>query len=91
MEDGQKRSRTEDAGRDHYVCWALDFLFNGPPADAVRLYFKGGTSLSKAYGLIDRFSEDIDAGIYRADLNVPLALRTVGAANSARPVRQEGS
>lgn len=33
---------------------------------------RGGTSLSKAYGLIQRFSEDIDIGIYKADLNVPL-------------------
>lgn len=29
---------------------------------------QGGTSLSKAYGLIDRFSEDIDVTVYRADL-----------------------
>ena len=27
--------------------------------------FKGGTSLSKAYGLIDRFSEDIDLSMNR--------------------------
>lgn len=27
--------------------------------------FKGGTSLSKAYGLIDRFSEDIDLSMIR--------------------------
>ena len=30
--------------------------------------FKGGTSLSKAYGLIDRFSEDIDVTVFRDDL-----------------------
>lgn len=29
---------------------------------------KGGTSLSKAYGLIDRFSEDIDVTVFRDDL-----------------------
>lgn len=31
-----------------------------------------GTSLSKAYSLIQRFSEDIDIGIYKGDLKVPL-------------------
>jgi hypothetical protein len=50
----------------------LDFLFNRRGDDPVGLYFKGGTSLSKAFGLIRRFSEDIDIGIYKADLHVPL-------------------
>ena len=58
--------------KDLYVCWVLDFLFNRRPNDPVGLYFKGGTSLSKAYGLVRRFSEDIDIGIYKADLHVPL-------------------
>lgn len=65
-------TRAENIEKDLYVCWVLDFLFNRRPSDAVRLYFKGGTSLSKAYGLIRRFSEDIDIGIYKADLHVPL-------------------
>lgn len=64
--------RAENVEKDLYVCWVLDFLFNRRPADAARLYFKGGTSLSKAYGLIRRFSEDIDIGIYKTDLQVPL-------------------
>jgi hypothetical protein len=34
-------------------------------ANCPHLTFKGGTSLSKAYGLIDRFSEDIDLTISR--------------------------
>lgn len=58
--------------KDLYVCWVLDFLFNRRGDDPIGLYFKGGTSLSKAYGLIRRFSEDIDIGIYKADLHVPL-------------------
>lgn len=58
--------------KDLYVCWVLDFLFNRRGDDAIGLYFKGGTSLSKAYGLLRRFSEDIDIGIYKADLHVPL-------------------
>ncbi|MGI9089597.1 MAG: nucleotidyl transferase AbiEii/AbiGii toxin family protein [Gemmatimonadaceae bacterium] len=54
--------------KDFWVSWALDALFNGLPIDGPRLLFKGGTSLSKAYGLIDRFSEDVDVTVYRADL-----------------------
>ncbi|NKK54368.1 nucleotidyl transferase AbiEii/AbiGii toxin family protein [Rhizobium leguminosarum bv. viciae] len=65
-------TRAENIEKDLYVCWVLDFLFNRRKDDAIGLYFKGGTSLSKAYGLIQRFSEDIDIGIYKADLNVPL-------------------
>jgi predicted nucleotidyltransferase component of viral defense system len=70
--DAGLETRAENVEKDLYVCWALDFLFNRRPADATRPYFKGGTSLSKAYGLIRRFSEDIDIGIYETDLQVPL-------------------
>ena len=45
--------------KDFWVCFTLDFLFNRSAwKDAIT--FKGGTSLSKAYHLINRFSEDID-------------------------------
>lgn len=44
--------------KDVWVVWALAALFESPLA--ANLVFKGGTSLSKAYGAIDRFSEDID-------------------------------
>ncbi len=44
--------------KDIWVVWALRALFVSPlSAD---LTFKGGTSLSKVYKVIDRFSEDID-------------------------------
>ncbi|WP_348524442.1 nucleotidyl transferase AbiEii/AbiGii toxin family protein [Neomesorhizobium albiziae] len=36
----------------------MDALFNGLPNDSPRLLFKGGTSLSKGFGLISRLSED---------------------------------
>ena len=65
-------TRAENVEKDLYVCWVLDFLFNRRKDDPVHLYFKGGTSLSKAYGLIRRFSEDIDIGIFKADLNAPV-------------------
>jgi len=66
------KTRAENVEKDLYVCWVLDFLFNRRPGDPVGMYFKGGTSLSKAYGLIQRFSEDIDIGLYKADLKAPL-------------------
>jgi nucleotidyltransferase AbiEii toxin of type IV toxin-antitoxin system len=44
--------------KDVWVVWALGTLFESPLA--ADLTFKGGTSLSKAYKIIDRFSEDID-------------------------------
>lgn len=45
--------------KDFWVCYALDHPFHKSDfADSV--VFKGGTSLSKAFGLINRFSEDID-------------------------------
>lgn len=45
--------------KDFWVCVMLDYLFGRSPWKT-RLAFKGGTSLSKAFGLIKRFSEDID-------------------------------
>lgn len=45
--------------KDFWVCWILKRLFSDP-ALAGHMVFKGGTSLSKVFGLIDRFSEDID-------------------------------
>lgn len=45
--------------KDFWVCWTLKSLFDLPSGNAA-MTFKGGTSLSKAYGLINRFSEDID-------------------------------
>lgn len=44
--------------KDIWVVWALRHLFSA--SYAPHLVFKGGTSLSKAYGVIQRFSEDVD-------------------------------
>lgn len=60
--------------KDFWVCWTLDLLFNTRDEKSPRLLFKGGTSLSKAYGLIYRFSEDIDITVFREDLNQMLSL-----------------
>ncbi|MER9235851.1 nucleotidyl transferase AbiEii/AbiGii toxin family protein [Mesorhizobium sp. M0622] len=61
-------STPQNIEKDFWVCWALDALFNGMPNDSPRLLFKGGTSLSKGFGLISRFSEDIDVTVFRDDL-----------------------
>lgn len=53
--------------KDFWVCWTLKRLFT-LPGDNPSLVFKGGTSLSKAYGVIRRFSEDIDLSFDRRDL-----------------------
>lgn len=45
--------------KDFWVSRLLGLLFTDP-ALAPHLVFKGGTSLPKVYGVIDRFSEDID-------------------------------
>lgn len=44
--------------KDIWVVWTLQYLFSS--AHGEHLVFKGGTSLSKAYGVIRRFSEDVD-------------------------------
>jgi hypothetical protein len=58
----------QNVEKDFWVCWTLDALFNGLEVTGPRLLFKGGTSLSKAFGLITRFSEDIDITVFRDDL-----------------------
>lgn len=47
--------------KDVWVCWTLETLFDVD--DHPQMAFKGGTSLSKAYDAISRFSEDIDVTI----------------------------
>lgn len=52
--------------KDFWVCWTLKRLFAGEIQHG--LVFKGGTSLSKSYGVIQRFSEDIDLSFDRTML-----------------------
>jgi nucleotidyltransferase AbiEii toxin of type IV toxin-antitoxin system len=65
--------------KDFWVCWTLLHVFSleGQP----RIVFKGGTSLSKCYGAIQRFSEDIDLAFHREDL---------GAVGDSDPARAPG-
>jgi len=48
--------------KDFWVCWMLGLLF-GRDDWRNALVFKGGTSLSKVFGVIRRFSEDIDLSV----------------------------
>jgi hypothetical protein len=53
--------------KDFWVCWVLKQLFSDE-AFSDRLLFKGGTSLSKIFHAINRFSEDIDLAVDYAAL-----------------------
>lgn len=58
--------------KDWWVTEVLHALFTIPYAEY--LSFKGGTSLSKCYNLIERFSEDIDIAINREKLGFTCSL-----------------
>ena len=53
--------------KDFWVCWSLKLLTT-LPFYGDQIIFKGGTSLSKAYDAIHRFSEDVDLSLDRASL-----------------------
>ncbi|MBI1291591.1 nucleotidyl transferase AbiEii/AbiGii toxin family protein [bacterium] len=55
--------------KDFWVCYTLLQLFTAPELKD-HLVFKGGTSLSKAFGIIKRFSEDIDLSVDPAWLGI---------------------
>ena len=54
--------------KDWWVVQTLRLIFEMDCADS--LVFKGGTSMSKAWGLIERFSEDIDLALDRKFLGL---------------------
>ena len=66
VETARKRRMTNSAiiEKDFWVCWALDKISSLDPEHS-HIIFKGGTSLSKVFGVIKRFSEDIDLSISR--------------------------
>ncbi len=65
--------------KDFWVCWTLNHLFD---IEHIRdlLTFKGGTSLSKVFHVINRFSEDIDLAIDYAPLGF------IGSRDPASPM-----
>jgi hypothetical protein len=65
--------------KDFWVSWLLGILFESEFAGS--LVFKGGTSLSKVFGVIDRFSEDLDLSLSPAFLKLPDAGTSRNQAN----------
>lgn len=60
---GRKMNMSEAViEKDFWVCWLLNYLFTDFKYREF-ICFKGGTSLSKVYKCIDRFSEDIDLAL----------------------------
>lgn len=53
--------------KDYWVTFALKIIFSSKVADYT--IFKGGTALSKCYGIIERFSEDIDLVVVKSPEN----------------------
>jgi hypothetical protein len=58
---GKLGRRAEHLEKDVWICWVLQALFTMP--GRLPMAFKGGTSLSKVYGAIRRFSEDVDVTV----------------------------
>jgi len=58
---GNLGRRAEHLEKDVWICWVLQGLFTMP--SRLPMAFKGGTSLSKVYGAIKRFSEDVDVTV----------------------------
>jgi hypothetical protein len=65
--------------KDFWVSWLLGILFESEFSGS--LVFKGGTSLSKVFGVIDRFSEDIDLSLSPTFLKLPEAGTSRNQAN----------
>jgi hypothetical protein len=77
--------------KDYWVTRALKFLSESPSANIV--VFKGGTALSKAYKLINRFSEDIDLAICfneHSSGQIKAMIRTAEKVTASELVRVEG-
>lgn len=72
--------------KDFWVCWTLAHLFSITEL-APHITFKGGTSLSKAYGLIERFSEDIDLTISKDFLGITATAEESGISGKEKKRR----
>lgn len=65
--DKRKRISAAIMEKDFWVCWILKRIFSSDHFP-YHLLFKGGTSLSKVFNSIERFSEDIDLSFDRREL-----------------------
>ncbi len=78
--------------KDFWVCWTLGRIFADSRL-AKKLLFKGGTSLSKVFGLIQRFSEDIDLILDWREVTGedPVAMRSKTSQTRLNTLIQAGS
>lgn len=83
---GRIGSVEQNIEKDCWMCWILDALFNGLQPGGPRLLFKGGTSLSKGFGLIARFSEDIDITVFREDIGEPATVEELESISGKKRV-----
>lgn len=67
----------QNVEKDFWICLLLDAVFLESSRRWPRMAFRGGTSLSRAHKLINRFSEDIDIGISREDLGFKDTLASI--------------
>lgn len=74
--------------KDFWVSWILAMLF-AHPEFGTQLVFKGGTSLSKVFGAIKRFSEDIDLSVSPEFLGISEAWVEQADSRTKRSERME--
>jgi|SRR5882757_1587465 len=72
---GHFKMRSIFIEKDYWVTYVLKNLSQSPHATEV--VFKGGTSLSKAYNCIERFSEDIDLALIKKPEASPNQLKSL--------------
>ena len=86
---GPKNMEAQIVEKDFWVCWTLKELFRLPEIGE-HLIFKGGTSLSKVFKVIERFSEDIDVSIDRSYLGFGGANEPEAGASNKEKQRRRG-
>lgn len=69
--------------KDFWVCWTLDQIFSNAFLSP-HITFKGGTSLSKCYNIIDRFSEDIDLTLAKPYIGITSDNDPINASTSSQ-------
>ena len=74
--------------KDFWVCWLLGLIFRTSELGGSAV-FKGGTSLSKVFGVINRFSEDVELGLNPESLGYPESEIDEAPTKTARAKRAE--
>lgn len=69
--------------KDFWVCWTLNQIFSNPILSP-HIIFKGGTSLSKCYNFINRFSEDIDLTLAKPYIGITRDNDPISATTSSQ-------